>query len=318
MKQLVSILIPAYNAECFIRETLRSALAQTWPHKEIIVVDDGSTDDTLAAAREFESQRVCAIAQVNGGAAAARNRALAASQGEFIQYLDADDLLAPDKIERQMERLTASGFDNIAAGRWGRFTDDPARTRFRPEPVWQDLAPVDWLVCSFSSGGMMHPAAWLAPRARCEQAGPWDEAISLNDDGEYFCRVVLASKSVLFVDTAQTYYRSCISGSLSGRRSPEALESYYRSIDACTRHLQHAEGSSRTRGAAAALWQRFLYDVFPDGAHLIAAAEGKLRALGGSNYPPPGGKLFTPVRAIVGWKTARRLQRLWRKVIQHT
>ena len=102
MQPLVSILIPAYNAEQWIGDTLRSAVAQTWPRKEIIVVDDGSRDGTLAAARKFEGKEFLVTTQQNQGAAATRNRAFSLCQGDFIQWLDANDLLAPDKIERQM------------------------------------------------------------------------------------------------------------------------------------------------------------------------------------------------------------------------
>src|SRR5947208_10643307 len=100
MKPLVSILIPAYNAEAWIADTIQSALAQTWPRKEIVVVDDGSRDATFAVARRFASSEVKVVTQPNSGAATARNKAFALSRGDFIQWLDADDLLAPDKLAR--------------------------------------------------------------------------------------------------------------------------------------------------------------------------------------------------------------------------
>ena len=105
MKPLVSILIPAYNAEEWIADTIQSAIAQTWPRKEIIVVDDGSRDRTAEVARRFASKEVAVVSTENQGAAAARNHALQLSQGDYIQWLDADDLLAPDKIERQLAAL---------------------------------------------------------------------------------------------------------------------------------------------------------------------------------------------------------------------
>ena len=105
VNSLVSILITAYNAEPWIAETMDSATGQTWPSVEIIVVDDGSTDATLEIARRYASDTVTVVHQANAGACAARNRALAEARGDFIQYLDADDLLAPDKIELQMNRL---------------------------------------------------------------------------------------------------------------------------------------------------------------------------------------------------------------------
>src|SRR5208337_354073 len=105
MNPLVSILVPAYNAQNYLEDTLRSAVGQTWPRKEIIIVDDGSKDQTAAIARQFESPTVRLVAQENQGAAAARNQAFSLCQGDFIQWLDADDLLAPDKITKQMEQL---------------------------------------------------------------------------------------------------------------------------------------------------------------------------------------------------------------------
>src|SRR5437899_12664005 len=118
MKPLVSILIPAFNAQEWIADTLKSAIGQTWERKEVIVVDDGSTDQTLAIARQFASERVSIVTQNNQGAAAARNRAFSVSQGDYIQWLDADDLLAPDKIARQMERSEERRVGKECRSRW--------------------------------------------------------------------------------------------------------------------------------------------------------------------------------------------------------
>src|SRR2546427_2427416 len=105
MRKLVSILIPVYNAEAFVAETIDSALNQTWPDKEIIVVDDGSSDNSREILKSFEPAGVRLVEQENRGASAARNRAFSEAQGEFIQYLDADDLLDENKIGRQISRL---------------------------------------------------------------------------------------------------------------------------------------------------------------------------------------------------------------------
>ena len=102
MKPLVSILVPAYNAEAWISDALRSAIAQTWKPKEIIVVDDGSTDGTLAVARQFESNQLRVVTHKNQGASATRNKAYSLCKGDYIQFLDADDLIGPDKIAKQI------------------------------------------------------------------------------------------------------------------------------------------------------------------------------------------------------------------------
>src|SRR5882724_9638878 len=119
MLKLVSILVPVYNAEAFVAETIQSALDQTWPAKEIIAVDDGSTDKSREILKSFERQGIKVIEQENRGASAARNRALSDAQGEFIQFLDADDLLAPNKIEVQMGRLLSEPPGRVATSAWG-------------------------------------------------------------------------------------------------------------------------------------------------------------------------------------------------------
>ena len=122
MKPLVSILIPAYNAQEWLADTLQSAVAQSWPRKEIIVVDDGSKDRTADVARRFESAGVQVCTQKNQGAAAARNTAFSLSRGDYIQWLDADDLLSPNKIALQMAALGESPNPRtVLASAWGRF-----------------------------------------------------------------------------------------------------------------------------------------------------------------------------------------------------
>lgn len=306
---LVSILIPCHNAARWLAATLESALAQTWPDKEIIVVDDGSTDDSLAVARGFEVRGVRVISQPNRGAAAARNTALRAAHGDFFQFLDADDLLHPEKIARQMERLAAAPPDTAATGRWGRFTGDPAQTSF-PEknPLFADLDPRAWLLAYASHDCMMHPAAWLVPRGLADAAGLWDERLSLNDDGEYFARVVCAAGRILWCENAFTHYRSGLAGSLSGARSRRHLESAHLALELITSRLLRFEDSPAFRAAAADLCQRFAYDYYPAAPDLVTAAERRARELGGARVQPLGGRGFRLLRRLIGWKAARRLQ----------
>lgn len=312
MKPLVSILIPAYNAEQWIAETLESALAQTWPHKEIIVVDDGSKDRSFEIAKTFEPRGLKVISQQNRGASAARNRALQEAQGDFIQYLDADDLLAPDKIERQIQLLENGNSECVATGEWSRFYTTPSEALFIPQPLWADMLPVEWLVCAWEGNWMMHPAAWLVPRKISEEVGLWNDSLSSNpyDDGEYFCRVVLASVGVKFCWGAKTYYRSGISTSLSGLRSRTAWESIFRSLELDMNRVLNKEDSARTRYACATRFQRFIYEVYPYMPDLRKKAEAKVQQLGGTEVRPDGGPMFKLFSHIVGWKQAKRIHQL--------
>ena len=146
MSPLVSILVPTFNVRSTLRETLRSALDQTWQAKEIIVVKDGSTDDTAAIAEEFASRGVRVVTQFREGAAAARSKAFSLSSGDYVQWLDADDLLAPDKIERQICTLDRCSHRTVLSSAWGRFWYRPSRAQFNPSSLWCDLTPLEWLL----------------------------------------------------------------------------------------------------------------------------------------------------------------------------
>jgi glycosyltransferase involved in cell wall biosynthesis len=147
MRPLVSILIPAYNAEKLIAYTLKSATAQTWPHKEIIVIDDGSTDRTVEIVRRYASKDVRIVSTANRGLSAAINEGLRICQGEYIQELDSDDLLAPDKIERQLLALRESDSKRLLlSSPWAHFYFRTHHSQFIPNSLWADLSPVEWLL----------------------------------------------------------------------------------------------------------------------------------------------------------------------------
>lgn len=112
---LVSILIPCYNAERWIAQAIESALAQTWPEKEVIVVDDGSTDRSLEEIKRFNG-RVQWETGPNRGGNVARNRLLELANGEWLQYLDADDYLLPEKISNQMRFLSSHPTTDLVFG----------------------------------------------------------------------------------------------------------------------------------------------------------------------------------------------------------
>jgi glycosyltransferase involved in cell wall biosynthesis len=308
---LASVIIPCHNAGRWLAQTLESALTQTWPAVEVIVVNDGSTDNSLAVADVFTNRGVRLVDQPNRGASAARNHGLRMARGEFIQFLDADDLISPDKIGAQIELLAGRPAGTVATCAWGRFETDPAAARFVDEAVFRDFAPVDFLVLAGDTGAMMHPSCWLLPRAVAERAGPWDETLSLNDDGEYFCRAVLAGTGMAYSATGRSYYRSGLPGSLSQQRGERARRSQFRSLELITAQLLAAEDSPRTRRAAANYLQRFIHDFFPAPADLMQRAETRIAALGGSSLDrPPMGPRTAALARWLGWKNVWRLRHL--------
>lgn len=310
---LVSVLIPCYNATAWLEATLASVRVQTWRSYEIILVDDGSTDGSAELAARLAGPDLKIVRQPNAGQCAAFNHALRLAQGDYFEYLDADDLLAPEKISVQMRRLAALPEGWVAAGEWARFYRSSADAVFQSEPVWRDLAPVDWLVTSWSGGGMMHGSAWLVPRSVAEAAGPWNERLSLINDFDYFTRVLLNSQGVAFCPGARTLYRSSLGNSLSQSTSRPAWESAFLSTTLGTNTLLARENSPRTRQASAINLQRFAYSAYPFAPDLVARAEQRIGELGGCDLAFGGGPVFQWLRRMCGWKFARRVQMAGRR-----
>ena len=309
----VSILITAYNAEQWLAQTLDSAVRQTWPNVEVIVVDDGSTDGTLSVARRYESDSVRVVSQANAGACAARNRALAEANGEFIQYLDADDLLAPDKIESQMCRLAEEPANTVASCAWSRFYNDDLTTATQINaPDWRDYEPAsDWLIQSWEGRGTIPSFAWLLPRSLVDEAGFWNEKLLRNQDGEYFARLLVRSRKIAFCPEAWAYYRSGLAGSISNRKGEAVLRSLYDATVSCERTLLAHSDTAATRRACSGLWQQFVFTAYPEVPDLVRRAEARVEELGGMYRKPGVIRPLRPVRDLVGWKPALRLQRAY-------
>jgi glycosyltransferase involved in cell wall biosynthesis len=307
---LVSILIPAYNAQMWVADTLGSALAQTWPRKEIIVVDDGSTDQTLAIARQFASSQVSVVSQPNQGAAAARNKAFSVCQGDYVQWLDADDLLAPDKIAKQIEESEKVASDRtLLSGGWAYFMYRSNKAKFVPTVLWQDLSPLEWLCLKMERAVFMQTGTWLASRKLTEDAGPWDTRLLGDDDGEYFCRVLLASESVRFVPEAKAFYRISGPESLSYvGQSDRKLEAHLLSIKLHIKHLRSMEDSARTRMASLNQLKSSLISFYPERPDLVEQYRSFATELGGQLDIPQLSWKYAWIQKIFGWAAAKRAQ----------
>lgn len=315
MIPLVSILIPAHNAEKWLGEAISSALGQAWARKEIIIVDDGSRDGTLAVARKYESTTVKIVTQENQGACNARNRALTLAQGDYIQWLDADDILSPDKISNQLNRSNCSPADRaMLTAAFGTFFFRREKAIFIPNSLWQDLEPTEWIIRKFTDNVWFNPTTWLVSRKLTELAGPWDERLtsSGDDDGEYVCRVVSLSERVLFVPDAKCYYRVGNVGSLNWQ-STKSLEPLLLSLSLSINHLRILEDSERTRAAGVQLFQWWLAYFYLDREGTLIKINTLASKLGGNLAPLDLGWKYNWIQKIFGWQTAMAAMSKWRK-----
>lgn len=314
MPPLVSILIPCYNSEKWLGETLKSATTQTWKNVEVIVVDDGSNDGSLEIARSFQAKNVKIISQENQGPSVARNRAYSEAQGSFIQHLDADDLLSPEKIEAQVillqdcepEMLGVSATVNFFDG-----THPSAGVLHDGWPMVDTDDPPTWLIDMLGPerGGMVQPGAWLTPRSIAERIGPWNSYIdpSPDNDGEYFARAVLASTGIRKSPSGANYYRQFRKAtSMSGQNSEVYQWGSIRSLDLIKEHLLKRADNVRARRALARRYMDRAFVSYPIAPRVTKAALERVAELGGTTYQPrfgtPRGEFLA---SLFGWKATR-------------
>lgn len=317
-KPLVSIITPFYNSEKFLGETIESALGQTWPNKELILVDDGSSDGSLSVAQGRASENVRVICQHNRGASAARNRGLQEARGEYIQFLDADDLLSPDKISNQVAALRAQPGKLAACStihfRNGLACQTGVKTRNEEAFLFDDDDPVHFLVNLLGGyqpkGSMIGVHAWLTPRSVIERSGNWNESISTDDDGEFFSRVILSSSGIIKTD-GQSYYRKYQWGSksLSHELTEESIDSMFK---ATLLKKDHLEAYKNVPAVDIAIYKQLLYLALK--AYLKFPGLYRRIALELRKYPDVhaaplmGGRRINAIARIFGWKTASILQ----------
>lgn len=307
MKPLVSILIPAYNAGRWLGYTLESATRQTWPHKEVIVANDGSTDRTAEIARGFASKGVRVVTTGNEGLSGAVNNAYRECQGEYLQYLDADDLLAPDKIERQLAALRPSDSNRLLLSSPMAFFYHRSRNaRFVQTSLCQSLSPVEWLLRKMGENLHMQNATWLVSRELAEIAGPWwDKDLHYDQDGEYFTRVLVASEGVRFVPGTGIYYRNVGANRVSHiGRSDKKKEGLLRSMKLHIKYLLSLENSDRTRRACLIYMQNWSRYFYPERVDLFAELQTLAAELQGRLEIPRLRRKYAWMQPIFGWTAA--------------
>ena len=310
MKPLVSILIPAFNSEAWIADTIKSAIAQTWPRKEIIVIDDGSTDQTLAVARRFASKEIAVVTQKNQGAAAARNHALSLCQGDYIQWLDADDLLSPDKVAKQMEASEeCQNTRTLFSSGWGYFAYRTDWAEFSPTSLWCDLSPAEWLLRKLRENLHMQTATWLTSRELTKAAGAWDVRLLGDDDGEYFCRVILASDGIRFVPGAKIFYRITPSTRLSHiGQSDKKKDAQLLSMQLHVKYIRSLEESERVRTACVTYLGNWMINFYPERPDIVQELERLAVSLGGRLEVPRLRWKYAWIKPLFGWGPAKYAQ----------
>ena len=185
----ITVVTPAYNAGGTLADTIRSVLAQTHRDLSMVIVDDGSTDDTTAIAARFLDPRLALLRQPNAGVSAARNRGLAAQQGDALLFLDADDWIAPAALATLATALRAAPDAIAAVGPYARVHAPgapPRPSRYRPASGPRDLLPGLLVRNAFANGGHV-----LIRASAARRAGLFRPDIAYGEDWEFFVRLAL-------------------------------------------------------------------------------------------------------------------------------
>ncbi|WP_157682259.1 glycosyltransferase family 2 protein [Mucilaginibacter mallensis] len=301
--------MPAYNAGSYIIESINSVIDQSYKNWELIIVNDGSTDNTSEQLEKLKDDRIKIYHQENKGQCTAANKAFSLSKGELIKFMDADDLISPDFIKNQVEVIAGSE-KTIASASWGRFYNNDLNTfKLVTDSIKSDRAPIDWLVESMTGKQvMLQCALWLIPRPILTVSGLWNEKLSLINDFEFFIRVFLKAEKISYADDAILYYRSGLNQSLSGLKSKKGAESAYESIDLGVKHMLDYESSPRIRNLAANHFQHFVYDFYPSHASVTNKAEQKIKDFGGSSISYASRGYTKILTQIIGWKACKKIK----------
>lgn len=194
-RPLVSVIMPAHNTARYIEDAIDSVLEQGYRPLELIVIDDGSTDGTVELLQRY-GNRIRLITQSNKGAGAARNQGLQAAQGEFIAFLDSDDLWLPGKVAAQVTHLQLNPDIGLVFSRWGRWEPDQMGDFTLPERDEQatDTPPgvvperSGWLYNRLLFGSALHTITVMMRRSLVQQVGLFDTGLKRGQDYDYWIR----------------------------------------------------------------------------------------------------------------------------------
>ena len=156
------------------------------------------------------------------------------------------------------------------SGAWGRFLYRPSRAAFSTTSLWHDLSPAEWIIGKMGQNLFMPDHSWLVTRELTEAAGPWDTELAVDDDGEYFCRLLVQCDCVRFVPEARVYYRASGTNTVSSiGRSNKKLDAQWRSMSLQIRYLRSLDDSLRARRACGSYLQNWLIFFYPERADIV-------------------------------------------------
>lgn len=284
---LISIVIPCHNQGQFLPQTLDSVLSQTYTNWECILVNDGSEDNTELVSHNYcgKDSRFKYIFQEKQGVSSARNAGSKIGKGNYFQFLDSDDLLASNKLELQIIQLRQFDFNpNIISFTRHLYFYNNDITQIDIEKstdirLCRDyFIPMELLIDSWRYLDGFTPNSWLFHRELVQQAGPWDESLPKNQDGEYFSRILPLAEKLIFCNNTNVYYR-CNMKSTCNTMDETKLMSQLKAVRLITTRIKNYRVDKEINEI---IYKMYMFYMYPSQTNKIYLSEFKkdLKELG--------------------------------------
>lgn len=298
-------------------QTIESALNQTYENKEIIIVDDGSTDKSLEIARSYECENLKVYTKKNGGVCAARNYGFSKATGDYINYLDHDDLLAPDKIETQIKYIQQHnlGKNDVVYGLMEFFQDDINNLLPRISFYGKSYDnPLDFQNDMLLSKLVVCPLAYLLHRDIVAEIGGWNESLLNNEDVEFFTKIMAAATKIVYVADAVVYYRAT-PDSLSKKITPKFCEFRLQALTSMASIMLKNNFSDTTVHALSYYFEDYITNWYPYNKQTLIRLEVFMKE-NKIPYDTSGiSKKHQILMDILGWRRTFLLKRKIKKIL---
>lgn len=308
MPKVVSVIIPCFNAEKWVAEAIDSCLQQSYPEIEIIVIDDGSTDNSLEIIKSYGDKLIWESGSNRGGNHA-RNRGFALSKGEYIQFLDADDYILPEKIERQVRFLEETGAD-VVYGDWRHRRHFPDGKNVLEDIEIPGKQPdiLDSLLINWWTA----PASLLYTRATVIKSGGWDESLKAAQDRDFLISVVMSGAKVVYQPGCYSIYRRYGNVTVSTACKQRWWENHRLVLEKAETNLSKSNNlSKKYRYALARGYFDLARQVLPLNYHQYLQFIEKLLALYPEFEAKTKRKSYNFVQKILGFRVTERLTSLF-------
>jgi glycosyltransferase involved in cell wall biosynthesis len=307
---LVSIIIPVYNSENYIADTIKSCLNQSYTNIELILINDGSTDRSHDIINQFlDDQRIQYFPIDNVGACEARNIGIGAAKGDLYQFLDHDDVIDVHKISYQIAAFNNHDDSFILSASMGSISGMDRTLDKGYEIYHKDFTPQEYFDTLLNQFGKhITTGAWLIPEKIVKSTHGWDAKSGLNDDGEYFMRLILQAKGIIYCKDSIFYFRRDVPNSLSKQFGSK--EVYVKWLYSYTSYMKNFLKSLPPEKAKELGWKAlsvFYCNTYPKYPDLLNECLIHMKSLGYNKPHPYGGDLFVLISKFIGVNMAIRV-----------